>query len=178
MDDYQAALTLADYRALYKQYRSDPAIKKLHARVPFVVIWDDHEFSDDCWGDHGTYFAEKDGNTEENPERRHAANRAWFEYQPADVMFDAAAAWPQDIQIYRSLRFGQHMELFLIDDRTYRADHLIPEGPAGTGDLLYKGANSALGRGSSCSSRTSMRSRPRRSPPCSGPSRRPGSSTA
>jgi len=31
------------------------------------------------------------------------------------------------ITIYRSLRFGQHVELVLTDERSYRSDHAIPE---------------------------------------------------
>lgn len=142
--DFQAALTLRDYRALYRQYRSDPDLRRVHARFPFVCIWDDHEFSDDSWGDHGTYFSERNGD-EKDTARRHAANRAWYEYQPADVMFDDAAPWPQDIQIHRSLRYGKHVELFLLDERTHRDDHLIPEGPKGTGALVYKGEYDSVG---------------------------------
>jgi alkaline phosphatase D len=125
---YSAALTLADYRQLFKIYRSDPDLKRVHALYPFIAIWDDHEFADDCWQDHSTHFDDAQGD-EKNPERRHASSQAWFEYQPAEVPFDPAAAPPNDITIYRSLRFGKHMELVLTDQRYYRDDHLIPEGP-------------------------------------------------
>jgi alkaline phosphatase D len=49
------ANTLADYRYLYKKYRSDPRLQAVHERFAFVATWDDHEFSDDCWGDSTTY---------------------------------------------------------------------------------------------------------------------------
>ena len=101
----------------------------VHAAVPFVCVWDDHEYADDCWGDHATYFDGRRGD-EADPDRRLASDRAWFEYIPADVVRDATAAWPDDMRIYRRLRFGQHIDLFLTDLRTYRSDHVVPEGPA------------------------------------------------
>jgi alkaline phosphatase D len=125
---FEAALTLADYRALYKQYRSDPHLQEAHRRYPFICIWDDHEFANDCWQDHSTDFDEAQGPEQDTP-RREAATQAWFEYQPADVPYDPSAAFPQDIRIWRALRFGRHVELFLTDQRYYRADHLVPEGP-------------------------------------------------
>src|SRR5262249_40859632 len=63
------------------------------------------------------------------------------DFAPADV-HDAAFTTPNDdnfvdepnnkaaigaITIYRSLRFGQHVELVMTDERSYRSDHAIPE---------------------------------------------------
>lgn len=129
-----AAGTLADYRALYKIYRSDPLLREIHRLYPFVITWDDHEFADDCWGDHGTAFNEKDPNgggflSEQDTPRRKVASRAFAEFQPADITRNANAAFPGDITIYRSLRFGKHVELFMTDQRMYRDDHVVPEGP-------------------------------------------------
>lgn len=144
-----AAGTLADYRALYKVYRADPLLKEVHRRFPFVVIWDDHEFADDCWQDHSTSYNELDPVTkaftsEQNTARRQAANRAFSEYQPVEIVYTRGAPFPDDIKIYRQLRFGAHVDLFLTDQRLYRDDHLIPEGPADAaiGKLT---ANSSIG---------------------------------
>lgn len=138
----KAALTLADYRALYKQYKSDADLREAHRRFPFIVIWDDHEFADDCWGDHATHFNEAEGD-EQDPARRMAANQAWFEFTPADVTL-TDQPFPDDLRIYRTLRFGQHMELVLTDLRSYRADHVIPEGPVDA-DVGKITPNSAVG---------------------------------
>jgi hypothetical protein len=59
---------------------------------------------------------------EKVPEQREAADRAWFEYQPAEVEYDENASYPNDIKIYRKLRFGKHLELFTTDERYYRDD--------------------------------------------------------
>jgi alkaline phosphatase D len=128
-----AAGTLADYRHLYKVYRSDALIKEVHRLYPFVTIWDDHEFADDCWQDHSTSFSDNPPpgipKDEKNTPRRKAANRAFYEYQPVDIFFEATAQFPNDIKIYRNLRYGKHVELFLTDQRMYRDEHLVPEGP-------------------------------------------------
>ena len=44
------AVTLDDYRAKYALYRSDKALRELHAKFPMVTIWDDHEVQDNYAG--------------------------------------------------------------------------------------------------------------------------------
>ena len=41
-------VTLSDYRVRYSYYRLDPMLRKLHQQHPFILIWDDHEFSNDA----------------------------------------------------------------------------------------------------------------------------------
>ncbi|UQA58887.1 alkaline phosphatase D family protein [Polyangium aurulentum] len=130
-ETYQAARTLDNYRDLYRTYRSDAGLQSLHASVPMIAIWDDHEFSDDSWGAHGTYT---DGREDElDVARRKAANQAWFEYMPVDYpddpdfRYDPKAEPPNDIRIHRDFTFGKHVHLVLTDLRSYRPDHQIPE---------------------------------------------------
>ncbi|WP_120718107.1 alkaline phosphatase D family protein [Tsuneonella amylolytica] len=40
---------LADYRARYASYRSDPDLRRLHAMVPMIAVFDDHETANDAW---------------------------------------------------------------------------------------------------------------------------------
>ncbi|MEQ9520192.1 MAG: alkaline phosphatase D family protein [Parvibaculum sp.] len=78
------AVTLDDYRHLYKTYLSDPDLQAARARFPFICTWDDHEFTNDCWQAHDTYF--DDGKPAQT--RKLAANQAWFEFIPA-ILSDA-----------------------------------------------------------------------------------------
>lgn len=139
----KVAQTLEDYRALYKQYRSDEKLQEVHRRYPFVIIWDDHEFGNDCWGDHTNHFEGANGE-ETVPAQREAADRAWSEYQPTEVEYDENASYPNDIKIYRNLRFGKHLELFMTDQRYYRDDHVILEGPLNA-DVAKVITNSEIG---------------------------------
>ncbi|MBW8844826.1 MAG: alkaline phosphatase D family protein, partial [Burkholderiales bacterium] len=128
------ATTLTDYRYLYKRYRTDARLQKLHERFAFVAIWDDHEFSDDCWQDRETYdngtfnATTQVGDNTAQTSRRLAANQAWFENMPADISFTLDPGQGiTGIRIYRDLKFGKLMHLVMTDQRLYRADHLIPE---------------------------------------------------
>jgi len=125
-DGSRYATTLADYRTLYRAYRGDSRLQAVHARFPFIATWDDHEFSDDCWGDHETY---SNANMEQLARRR-AANQAWVEYMPVDfgdVAFDPSNPSYDDLRIYRDFRFGNLMHLIMTDERLYRDDHVVPE---------------------------------------------------
>jgi alkaline phosphatase D len=105
-DTVGTATTLAQYRAKYRLYRSDPDLRAAHAAHAFVPVWDDHEFVNDY--DRTTLIAQ--------PERAAAAYRAWFEYQPV---------WPiDDTRIHRGVRFGSLVDLSVLDTRQYRGPHL------------------------------------------------------
>lgn len=75
------AVTLEDYRVLYRLYLSDANLQAARARWPFVCMWDDHEFTNDSWQTHDTYPAKEGGVPAQK--RKVAANQAWFEYIPA-----------------------------------------------------------------------------------------------
>lgn len=129
---YYAAKSISNYRDIYRTVRNDRIIQRLHARYPFVVMWDDHEFSDDSWGDVGTYF---DGvASEKDTTRKQNAEQVFYEYQPVDprdaqagaVDVDAEARFP-NTHLYRDLSFGKNLKLVLTDYRSFRPDHLIPE---------------------------------------------------
>ncbi len=134
------ANSLADYRYLYKKYRTDSRLQALHERFAFIAIWDDHEFSDDAWQDAETYEGSfnADGSDLHQPARRRNANQAWFEYMPADVSFDSADTGFQNIKIYRDFQFGKLMQLVMTDERLFRSDHVIPESTINpsTGEAL------------------------------------------
>jgi alkaline phosphatase D len=120
------ASTLDDYRTLYRTYRGDARLQELHRKFPMIAIWDDHEFSDDCWQDHQTY----DNANLQQTARRRSATQAWAEYMPidfGDVSFDLAKPAYDNIRIYRDFRFGSLMHLVMTDQRLYRDDHLVGE---------------------------------------------------
>jgi len=129
---FYAAQTLSNYRDLYRTIRSDRFLQGVHERYPFVFVWDDHEYSDDCHGAISTYSSGiKD---ETDVDRRRNAELAFFEFVPMDhpggagdvVDFDAIARYPET-RIYRDFTMGKHLRLAVADHRTYRPDHLIPE---------------------------------------------------
>jgi alkaline phosphatase D len=128
----RVAQSASNYRDLYRTYRSDPFLQQVHERYPFIVVWDDHEFSNDCWDAHATYT---DGLRDEfQPERRRNAELAFFEYLPIDntdappgAIDVADVPHYPETRIYRDFVFGRHLRVLVTDYRTYRPDHLIPE---------------------------------------------------
>lgn len=123
-----AALTLEDYRGIYRATRSDADLRRIHRLCPFVIVWDDHEHANDAWADHAVDFNDARGD-EKDTARREAATRAWFEHLPVDLEFHPERGFPDDIVTWRKLRWGRHLDLFLTDQRYYRDDHVVPEGP-------------------------------------------------
>jgi alkaline phosphatase D len=127
-----AAASLSNYRDLYKTYRSDPILQQLHESYPMIAIWDDHEYSDDCWGDTATYFGGRIN--EKNTARRRNAERAYFEFMPIDYGLDAGGRlaisdsilYP-NARIYRDFTYGKNVQLVLTDYRSFRPDHVVPE---------------------------------------------------
>ena len=114
----QRAETLADYRFLYKKYKTDPDLQRLHERYATINIWDDHEFANDCYR---VYDSDTENESQNrDPQRRQDANRAWAEYVPAGVPYEAEKGALEEIRIYRSFVFGNLMELVMTDERLYR----------------------------------------------------------
>ncbi|MEH6580497.1 MAG: alkaline phosphatase D family protein [Halioglobus sp.] len=136
------AVSLADYRHLYKTYLRDPHLQDARARWPFISIWDDHEFSNDNYQSYTTYGSSR---TPE-PQRKLNANQAWFEFVPAvlsdneqqpahdfhpgrltdDEQADNVAA-KDSLCIYRKLSWGKHLDLVLTDTRSYRTAPCLPD---------------------------------------------------
>jgi alkaline phosphatase D len=111
IDGDRQAVTLADYRAKYALYRTDPALRHMHARHAMVSIWDDHEVMNNYAGaapGGGLPGVYRFG------ARRRAAYRAFFEHMPVHPSGRS--------RIYRSLRFGRNLDLLLLDQRQYRDD--------------------------------------------------------
>lgn len=135
---FQAAQSVSNYRELYQTYRSDRVLQRVHECFPVIAIWDDHEFSDDCWGINATYT--NGGETEEQLQRRLNAEKAYFEYMPIDleaargqaanntsVLSTASEELYPNTHIYRDFNFGQNLHLVATDFRSFRPDHLIAE---------------------------------------------------
>ena len=70
-------MTLEGYRQRYAQYKLDPLLREAHARCPWIVTWDDHEFDNNYAGDF------EQGIPTADPAfvaRRLLAYRAWWEH--------------------------------------------------------------------------------------------------
>jgi alkaline phosphatase D len=119
--DDKVASTLAGYRDKYALYRSDPALRGVHAKFPIVSIWDDHEVQDNYAG--AAPGGGLDPSLHYTTTRRKAAHKAFFEAMP---FFPQGAS-----RIYRGLKFGKTVDLIMLDQRQYRGDQPCGDAFAG-----------------------------------------------
>jgi len=121
------AQDLADYRAIYRKYRSDVRLQQAMEQHTWIMIWDDHETANDCyWDAANDRVGVPDHPFTDTPGRLNQlkldSQRAWWEYVPARVTLDENATHPhQALTIYRSFRFGDLAHLVMTDERTYRS---------------------------------------------------------
>jgi alkaline phosphatase D len=121
------AVTLADYRRRYTQYRTDPDLQAAHAACPWLVTWDDHEVDNDYAGltsEHELCGGEPVRRA--FPARRAAAYQAWFEHmpvRPSRLQPDMA------VRIYGSVDWGSLARIYVLDTRQYRSVQVCPNPP-------------------------------------------------
>lgn len=111
----KVAETLSEFRGRYKYNLMDHNVRRFHAEVPTVWLWDDHEVtnnwspSKDLQGD--------DRYTEKNITRLVSFGTiAAMEYAP--VRYHKTS---EGQRIYRNLPYGPLLEVFVLDMRSYRA---------------------------------------------------------
>lgn len=100
------ARTLEDYRAVWDEQLATPSVRRLLASVGVAATWDDHEVADN-W----TTGEAGDAQTEVTADQLEAARRAFVESLP---IREGDGLW-------RSLRWGDAVELFVLDCRGERA---------------------------------------------------------
>ncbi|HSN05570.1 MAG TPA: alkaline phosphatase D family protein, partial [Nitrospira sp.] len=103
------ATTLAEYRVRHRYQRGALALRRFLETVPVYVVWDDHEVKNDF---SGPFEAQM-------PDGRQAFREYWPIASPSDD--------PQ--RLYRTLRYGADLELFILDGRQYRSRNTDPDGP-------------------------------------------------
>ncbi|WP_432451975.1 MULTISPECIES: alkaline phosphatase D family protein [unclassified Agarivorans] len=106
--------TLSDYRTRYAQYHTDLSLQKLHAQVPFICVWDDHEVANDTWREGAENHNDGEGDFEE---RKLGALQAYFEWLPIRPWTEGNYQ-----EIYRSFSFGDLVDLHMLDTRVLARD--------------------------------------------------------
>lgn len=111
-------LTLGDYRRRHAQYRTDLDLIALHAKMPVIAVWDDHDVADNAWSGGA---ANHDPATEGSfVDRRAAAVQAYREWLPVRMPDPA-----NPLKIYRSFDFGSLASLHMLDTRLIGRDQQV-----------------------------------------------------
>jgi alkaline phosphatase D len=108
------AVDLAGFWAHWRYNRGDAASQRLLASTGYVGVWDDHEVLNDFGPLHDTV-----GGVHLLP----LGLQAFIDYTPIAI----AQNTPK--RLYRSLRWGKHLELFVLDTRQYRDANSAPDSP-------------------------------------------------
>jgi alkaline phosphatase D len=124
------AITLDDYRARHALYKSDPALQAMHAAVPWLLAWDDHEVENDYAGLRGEKIAQ------DFPPRRAAAYQAYWEHQPLPRAWRPSGV---DMRMHGRHEWGRLARIHTLDDRQYRdSQACTPAGRYGSASLPLK----------------------------------------
>lgn len=106
------ATTLAEYRARHRDQRGAEALRRFLDSVPVYVIWDDHEVRNNFAGPFDSQMP--------------VGRQALREYWPIRVAPD------DPHRLYRTVRAGADLEVFILDTRQYRSRNADQDGPAKT----------------------------------------------
>lgn len=106
------ATTLAEYRARHRDQRGAEALRRFLGSIPVYMIWDDHEVRNNFAGPFDSQMP--------------AGRQALREYWPIHVASD------DPHRLYRTVRAGADLELFILDTRQYRSRNADQDGPAKT----------------------------------------------
>ena len=108
----KVAVTLAEFRGNYKYNLLDERVRAFNAQVPILAQWDDHEVTNDwCPGEELSHENHSDPTLLQLVARGH---RAFYEFMPIRETFARGG------RIYRKVRYGPLLDIFLLDMRSYR----------------------------------------------------------
>jgi alkaline phosphatase D len=105
------AASLAQFRARHRYHREDPAFQDFLRRTPVYAIWDDHEVKNNFAGPGEPLMP--------------IGRQAFLDYWPVVAGDDAT-------RLYRNVRWGSLLEVFILDTRQYRSSNAMLDGPTKT----------------------------------------------
>jgi alkaline phosphatase D len=127
----KVAETLAEFRGRYRYNLLDPNVRKFNAEVPTLAQWDDHEVRNNWYP--GQKIEDTRYNVKSVDLLASRARRAFLEYLPIRLQADD----PE--RIYRSIRYGSNLEIFLLDQRSYRGPNSSNRQPSSGDDSAFLG---------------------------------------
>jgi len=131
--------SLADYRIRHSQYKTDTHLQTMHARCPWVVTWDDHEFENN----YADAISEKKGvDPAEFLVQRANAYQAYYENMP---LRRRSLPRGPDMRLYRKVSFGRLAEFLVLDARQYRTDQPNNDKPSDLNEAALSSKSTMLG---------------------------------
>ena len=120
-------ITMNDYRTRHALYKSDLNLQAAHAKMPWITIWDDHEFANNGY---------VNGAENHKPEtqgdwvtRKNIAAKVYHEWMPIRTL-DVNNL----LKIYRRFDFGNIFTLHMLDTRIEGRDRQYDDYPDAKAD--------------------------------------------
>ncbi len=111
-------IDLDDYRIRHSQHKLDDDLRCLHQMYPFITVWDDHESANDSYKDGAANH--DPGNEGPWSDRKAASIQAYKEWMP---LRDPDIGNRE--RIWRTLHYGDLMDLIMLDTRLYARDEQV-----------------------------------------------------
>lgn len=108
---------LVDYRMRHSQHKMDEDLRCLHQMYPMICVWDDHESANNSWKGGAEEHGSGEGDWTDRKAYSVQAYHEWMPIRPTD---------PTDPEkIYRTIRYGDLMDLILLDTRLVGRDEQV-----------------------------------------------------
>lgn len=131
----KVAETLKEFRGNYQYNLMDENLQRFNAEVPQMVQWDDHEVTNNWYPNETLTNIGGDARYAVKSVALLAARgrQAFLEYQPIRLN----SRDPE--QIYRSFNHGPALEVFMVDERSYRGDNSANLQPTISAETSFLG---------------------------------------
>ncbi len=111
-------ITLSDYRLRHGSYKLDPDLRAVHQQNPFIVVWDDHESTNNSYREGAENHTE--GAEGIWDERKRFSARAYDEWMPIRTVDTA-----NTLKIFRVINYGGLADIIMLDTRIYDRDEQL-----------------------------------------------------
>ncbi|ABA22311.1 Twin-arginine translocation pathway signal [Trichormus variabilis ATCC 29413] len=129
----KVAETLKEFRGNYIYNLLDENVRRFNAEVPMLAQWDDHEVTNNWYpGEilNDSRYTVKDVNL-----LAQRGRQAFLEYMPIEY----ATNNTDQARIYRSFNYGPALDIFMLDERTYRGRNTPNRQPTASKDTQMLG---------------------------------------
>lgn len=116
--------TLSDYRIRHSHYKLDEDLRRSMQQYPWICVWDDHEITNDGWVDGAQNHTE--GTEGQWTNRRAWALKTYYDWMPVRRPDNN-----EPERIYRTFRYGNLIDLLMLDTRYEGRDEQVSVGQQG-----------------------------------------------
>lgn len=129
----KVAETLDEFRGQYRYNLHDANLRRFNAEVPLLAQWDDHETVNNWYP--GEQLEDRRYQVKSVDLLAARAKRAFFDYLPIRPHSPARE------RIYRRIGYGPHLDVMMLDMRSYRGPNSPNRQPTASAETQFLGAD-------------------------------------